>query len=288
MNPQLTIVVPVRDMSGKLGNLRSWLGKQALDSLEIIIVEDKDDAATSLELIELVDAINSPRIKLISGKFGSPGLSRNAGKEVAGGKWIAFWDADDTGYPDVALKEIGELGDRSTNDLLVFSFDIRDWTTHEILSKKPIDSQNGSLSTILDYPGIWRMCFRTDLIKDLYFPSYRMAEDQVFFARVINKAPNIKFLDPILYSYFKNVPGQLTRSIKAISDLIYSTRDISSFLDASPRNPFFIELFIRQCFSGIRHGNPKERLKFLLMMLKFALTRDSLLRIRVVSKVLFS
>jgi hypothetical protein len=115
-----------------------------------------------------------------------------------------------------------------------------------------------------------------------------MAEDQVFLARVVNKGPNIKFLDQKLYSYFKNVPGQLTGSKKAISDLISSTRDISGLLHVSPRNPFLIELFIRQCFSGIRHGNPKERLTFLLLMLKFSTSKQSLLRIKVATKVFFS
>jgi glycosyltransferase involved in cell wall biosynthesis len=275
-------------MAGKFGNLKSWLSNKALENLEIIIVEDKADSATSLELNELLGDINSPNIKFISGKFGAPGLSRNAGKDVASGKWITFWDADDKGYPEVALKAIGELSERSMSNLLVFSFDIRDWTSKEILKEKRIDLQNSSLAAIIEYPGIWRMCFRADFLKDLHFPNYKMAEDQVFFAHVIQKAPNIEYFDTKLYSYFKNVPGQLTNSSKAISDLVYSTDDISGCIKTDPNNQFFLELFVRQCFSGIKYGNLKEKIMFTLKIIKFLILQKSLLRIKVVSKVIFS
>jgi len=45
-----------------------------------------------------------------------------------------------------------------------------------------------------------------------------MGEDQVFLASVIQEQPQIIFFDEIVYSYFLNVPSQLTSSGEAIND----------------------------------------------------------------------
>lgn len=69
---------------------------QTLKSIEVIVVVDGPDAAT----IEELQKIDDPRLKIESLPVNvGCADSRNAGVEIASGKWIAFLDDDDEWLP---------------------------------------------------------------------------------------------------------------------------------------------------------------------------------------------
>jgi glycosyltransferase involved in cell wall biosynthesis len=105
MIPKLSIVVPIKNMNGKLKNLNSWIDEALLLNCEVILVEDISNQMFTSELDQLVALRTHGNLKRVSGQFGNPGSARNAGKEIARGEWITFWDSDDVGFPERALKE---------------------------------------------------------------------------------------------------------------------------------------------------------------------------------------
>ena len=288
MTPLLSLVVPVRNMTGKLNNLERWLDSSDLSKIEVLIVEDIDDMNTNQELNDMINRLGSAQIRLISAKFGSPGAARNAGKAIAEGKWIAFWDADDRGNPEVAVDALGNKQVNTSVDVIVFSFETRDWNSDAIISQNHVDVSDSNLDELASNPGVWRIIFKADFIKNLDFPNYRMAEDQVFLARVNNQNPRTHFVDRVLYSYFRSVPGQLTTSVSAISDLSRSIKEMNELCKNSSNGTLNFELYIRQCISGIRHGKISDKATCLLNMWRFFLINPSISKLKIVVKVVFS
>ena len=66
----------------------------------VALVYDESSDGTLKELKSIVGGNQrSEQIKILTGKFGSPGLGRNPGLTGASGEWACFWDSDDLGYP---------------------------------------------------------------------------------------------------------------------------------------------------------------------------------------------
>jgi len=80
----------------------------------IIIVDDRRDSSTSLELGPLSESLSS-RIRVIKGKASGPASARNVGWHNAAAPWIAFVDDDVIAHPGwfAQLREdLKALGDR--------------------------------------------------------------------------------------------------------------------------------------------------------------------------------
>lgn len=284
MTPKLSIVVPVRNMNGKLKNLNSWIDEALAMDFEVILVEDTSNRIFTSELDEIVATRNHENLKKVSGDFGDPGSARNAGKLVSSGKWIAFWDADDRGIPKELFKILSNRDLES--DLIVFSSETREWNTDSLISENHIDSHSGDILQLAKRPGVWRMVFRSNFIENTFFPPYKMAEDQVFLARVLHDEPDIKFIDEIVYSYFVKVPEQLTSSDKAIKDLGLAITDMNKLKGNAKTTLFIQELMIRQHISAIKYGMFTIKLKFTYKLLVHIFGRYSYTNLRLLIKVL--
>ena len=70
----LSVIVPISKMAGKLGSLKSWVKEAIKNDVQVILVHDYRDQETSDELSEFVRQVDSYAIAFIEGKFGAPGL----------------------------------------------------------------------------------------------------------------------------------------------------------------------------------------------------------------------
>jgi hypothetical protein len=211
----LSVIVPVRDMAGRLQNLRSWLAEVEDNPIEVIIIHDFYDQATEIELNEISKEFSSVKITIITKTVHSPGLARNLGMGIAVGKFISFWDSDDK--PKVS-RVITDLGNHLNDaEVIIGQFEVVDTTDPEICLFASTDHK--LLDTAFN-PGIWRMAFKTDILAESRFSKYKMGEDQEFLAKVLSSAEKIEFSERIWYSYLTNNFNQLTKSKPAIKELL--------------------------------------------------------------------
>ncbi len=68
-------------------------------------------------------------------------------------------------------------------------------------------------------PGIWRMAFKTKIIKEIEFESIRMAEDQIFLLDLDLANRQVFFSTHVLYSYTVGNSNQLTSNSEAKQEL---------------------------------------------------------------------
>ncbi|CAN2170959.1 WcaA Glycosyltransferases involved in cell wall biogenesis [Candidatus Nanopelagicaceae bacterium] len=281
MSPTITIVCPVRNMEGRLQNLFSWLNE--CDShFQIILVLDSCTDKTVEELRSMKEFLPSNQIEIIEGTYGSPGGARNAGFEHARNEWVIFWDSDDIGSPKNLISGLETLS-ANLLDAAVFGYDI--YSGHAARSKWntwPI-SHEKSFDLFSLNPGIWRICFRRASIIDLKFPNLRMAEDQLFISDFMQKIPNIKFSNVVIYKYFVNVSNQLTSDKDALKDLREAGNLLAEKLnDVSGAGKFTLRIYGKILITQLKKCNISTKfqagVRLILLYIKYPAETSSLLK----------
>lgn len=210
----LTIVVPISSMAGKLNNLSSWLC-EALDfDVEVRLVHDFHDEDTSREVQVLVKQLNNNDIIFIEMKFGSPGLARNHGLKGANSKWVMFVDSDDI----LELKQVFFLIERAQNNnqILVGNFRIVNLSDATEAASGKLTRSRVDLAM---NPGLWRLILPLSLARQHSFTEHKMGEDQEYLLGLDIFSRDLYFSQNIIYTYYRNNPGQLTSNPEAVLDL---------------------------------------------------------------------
>jgi glycosyltransferase involved in cell wall biosynthesis len=102
--PDVTVVIPTRDRVELLlrHGLRSALSQTGV-AIEIVVVDDGSADGTA----ERVEALADPRILVVQREHpGGASAARNAGIEVARGRWVAFLDDDDLWAPTRLARQL--------------------------------------------------------------------------------------------------------------------------------------------------------------------------------------
>lgn len=250
----LSAIVPITLMAGRLNLLKRWTAIAENKPIEILLIHDIADEETGRELKEILAATDNKKIILIEGEFGSPGLARNIGIDKATGNWITFWDSDDKPELETVLEilqknyHIGEL------DLIIGQFNVFVMDNGRI---SPNVSRTRNLIDISLNPGLWRMIFRRDAIKNAYFQSFRMAEDQNFLSTINLPTLNYKILDNIFYTYYTGTSSQLTAQQSAINEIFQAAKfTLGRIANSNKANQKFnCILFTRQIITGLKKGS---------------------------------
>jgi glycosyltransferase involved in cell wall biosynthesis len=261
--------VPITGPPSRINNLLSWLSEVNKFSGEVILVHDVSDSDTVKLLAKTQSKIgNSFNLKVIEGKFGSPGAARNAGKRIAESTWVAFWDCDD--IPNV--KNVNQLLESSAGDELDFlcgSFDVVDVSSQRSVTQH-INSENPTtdLKQIALNPGIWRFIFKRSSIESVFFLEISMAEDQDFLMDFnLTKRPG-RYSHLITYSYYRGEQGQLTSTKSAFSDLEISIRYLKRCRRNRERNIYLETIYLRQIITGILRGSVRVKIFCSQMFIK--------------------
>ena len=264
--PLLTVVVPVSLMAERLQNLEEMLTFGVRQNIRFTVIHDFRDNSTSMELKEIIRKIDSPLISFIEGIFGSPGAARNQGLVRSETQWVAFWDSDDK--PEVLnFLEMVIQANKAKRSIAVGSF-----RTISDLNGLEIGQQilNGNHQSILEQigaqPGIWRFAFQKEFLHGVVFPDLRMAEDQVFLAKIDIAQVNMWSTHRIVYNYFLGNDSHLTKNKHALEDLIkasqYTLNEVKKFEGES--QSFALNLYVRQVVTALYRGNLKTKLLALM------------------------
>lgn len=260
-----SVICPVFNMAGRLQLFEEWVGKlSAYPQIEVIIINDYSDEATSAELKVICQRYDN--LKFIEGNFGNPGSARNAGLEICQGRWIIFWDSDDEPHVENFLTLV-KSNEESNPDICFGRYKIFNEKSH-LISESSVWSEdtNRNLSSIAQNPGIWRIIFARDLIEGMRFEPLRMAEDQIFICEAVLRARKIGFADNQIYTYFTGSINHLTKNSAALQDLLPAFKKTSEIFKSSKVEvtSFLGLMAAKQMISGARYGNMRTRLGLLV------------------------
>ena len=158
------------------------------DWYEIIVVCDECHDATA-------DVARLYTSKVIETNYGRDGLARQAGIDIAEGRWILFMDDDDWWLHEYVLQTLNEQVDE-TFDILLFGFIWKGIGNTDPIRNMP-DGRTGY------WPNVWsKMHNREWLLRTgIRWTGQRMTSDLKFSRDEFRQGPKIKVLHQPLYYY---------------------------------------------------------------------------------------
>lgn len=258
---KISIVVPVRNMAGKLENLKNWLAQIPGTDIQVVLVHDFADIETQLELEEIVTKSKSTNIELHKVKVGSPGLARNEGLKHCKHEWVIFADSDDSlDVPEVNRIRRG-LNSDARYDVVVCGYRIEN-RSHKT-SRKIYSSCKWDVAYS---PALWRMVIKKSILNVDPFSKYRMGEDQLFLLNINFFEREILFLRSEIYRYYQDVPGQLTSLHSSFKDIKFVVAEVSFFAKHGfkSRNKYAYLILLRLILSQLRNIYSQGDVKFFI------------------------
>ena len=229
---QLSVIVPVYNVESYLKRCVDSILEQTFEEFEVILVED-GSLDNSLEICNKYSE-SDKRVKVIHKKNGGLSSARNAGLNIAKGKYIAFIDSDDYVSKDM-FKTMINLAFSSNYDIVSCGFrrfyesrcnesvckgTIYKYSNIEALANYLLeyDNVNRKIDTV-----VWNKIYKRELFNDITFPEGKIYEDGYVTYKLLYKASNIAHIDDELYYYFQRQDS--------ISNLGFSENDLKSYDD---------------------------------------------------------
>ena len=170
--PVASVVVPVYNAGRWLPESIPDLLGQTLHDVEFIFVDDGSTDG-SVQLLEEA-AARDPRVRVLRQRRRFAGCARNAGLDVARGKWFIALDADDRFEPTL-LEEVVRRGEETGAEVVVFDAD-RLVMPEAVMVPDPSLARCGKLPGTAFQPGegvfdlfrvtaTWNKLYRMDFLK---------------------------------------------------------------------------------------------------------------------------
>jgi len=280
---ELTVVVPVTLMAGRLARLEEWLNIAKRYPIQVLIIHDKRDLATGEQLATLIRQLNTEFIEVIEGNYGNPGTARNQGITRANGKWITFWDSDDSPFVESVMSEIETIP--NSIEIIVGSFRKVDENKGVISNwDKPRNLQDIAMN-----PGVWRMIFRTSSIESSRFPGLLMAEDQVFLSKIRIAERRMKFTSSEFYTYFVGNSTQLTKSKLALADLPRAMLEIGTRNSQVSNHQLKFDMFLiaRQFITTLRKATKEIKIAAIVAILRIGKSNSLISSVYLTQSVIY-
>lgn len=214
MKNLISVIVPIYKVEAYLKNCVDSILRQTYSELEIILVDDGSPDNCG----QICDdyAEQDERVRVIHKKNGGLSDARNAGIDIAKGKYIAFIDSDDyvaEDYVEVLLQSIlSEKADISICRLKATS----------ILNEDSKRKENDSVAVYSSIEALEKMLyareistsacsklFRIELFEKIRFPLGKYSEDLFTIYKTMLKANKIVSIGREAYFYYTR-PGSIT------------------------------------------------------------------------------
>jgi len=221
MNDLISIIVPVYNVEEFLPRCIDSILNQSYDFFELILVND-GSIDNSFNICKNYESKDS-RIKVINKQNGGLSDARNAGLDIAVGKYICFIDSDDyihvnyleqmykvmieqkvdivvCGYEPVQVKEQKKIDDKIDSNFEILN---QKQAVERIYSDKPYES----LVIIV----AWNKLYKSTIFKKLRYPYGKTSEDNFIVIDVLEQCDKIAICKSKLYYYCLS-DNSITRS----------------------------------------------------------------------------
>lgn len=276
INPLITIVIPIYNVENYLHKCVDSVINQTYTNLEIILVDDGSPDKCG-EICDEYEKIDS-RIKVIHKSNGGLSDARNAGIDIASGKYISFIDSDDyvdQDYIEFLYNQILKYGTNisiCSHRVLYDTGKIIEKETNEI---SVLDSKK-VLERILYDEGIdlsaCAKLYDINLFSDIRYPKGRLYEDSATTYLLIDKCDKIVIASNSKYNYIirrSSITNNKFTTKKM--DLITSTEEMSDYIvkkypdlkSAGERRVMYSYLSTLSQLANDKESHPNEEKKIM-------------------------
>lgn len=213
----ISVIVPVYEVADYLEKCVESIQNQTFSDTEIILIDD----GSSDQSGEICDrlALKDHRIKVIHQSNQGVSAARNAGIDVAAGKYLMFIDADDYIEPQM-LEKLYLIAEKYSADVVACGAFLYDYQSKKFLpglTAKGVYNHRQLLESVFLLPNplggcIWNKLYRRDTLGDVRYPvGVSMAEDRIFLYKFYLKAKR-GYKIPNPYYHVVERPDSATRS----------------------------------------------------------------------------
>ncbi|WP_300727624.1 glycosyltransferase family 2 protein [uncultured Bacteroides sp.] len=215
----LSIIVPVYNVAPYLEEGLNSLLKQDLRDIEIICVDDKS-TDNSLQILQKYSSLDNRLILIQHNQNKGLSATRNTGIKNAKGKYIAFFDPDDSVESNMYSSMIRRMEEDSCDIIMCGFRTFPD--NHTVIPNFPTEPcspydfirQNKKIHSSNDLCFSWRFLFKRQFLTEKklsFIEEIRYAEDMVFNFNALMQANRVTMLPQPLYNYRVNNPTSIMK-----------------------------------------------------------------------------
>lgn len=267
MNPNLSIIVPVYNVEKYLRECVDSILAQSFQDFEVILVDDGSPDMSG-QICDEYAAKYPDKIRVVHKANGGLSSARNAGLDVARGKYISFIDSDDVILPGM-YSEMLDVAKTHDADIVYSKF--LPWETQADLvgdTEPIIMSGRDSLIAMFHWERPVTVCtsiFKNDIIGDTRFPYGLLNEDFPFSSVVLQKASKVAVLNKGYYRYRVNQASICQNFKDSYFDIFENIEFVRAHLpnnDASLKKAFQHYEMTMHIMSGVRIVKSKLNKKY--------------------------
>lgn len=234
----VSVIIPIYNVSRWIDKGMEIILNQSLKNIEVLLVDDgsTDDSAEKCQV--WVD--KDERVHLIRKENGGAGSARNAGMDVAKGRYVYFFDIDDVAKSNL-LEYCSFKMDELQVDYMMFGFNMieKGYVNSNIKCdhKEQLINSNSELKEVFadqmllctggnGFP--WNKMYRLEFLNrhNLRFENQRIQQDEVFNLLVYRHLEKAYISSEVLYDYFIYSSGNTrSRFIPDRFDIYVSVRE---------------------------------------------------------------
>lgn len=214
---EISIIVPVYNVEEYLENCIESILNQTFKDFELILVDD-GSIDNSSDICDEYEGKDS-RIRVIHKINGGLSSARNAGLEIACGKYIGFIDSDDSIHPrmyeilyDLIQTHNADISccDYERTDTLI-NCNYEEIDSYEVIEMDNIQAVNSlyNMDTAIVLVVAWNKLYRKELFKDIRYEIGKIHEDEFIAHKLLYNSRKTIYTNSKLYYYLQR-EGSIT------------------------------------------------------------------------------
>lgn len=242
MKPEISIIVPVYKVEPYLDRCINSILNQTFCDFELILVDDGSPDRCPQMCDEW--SRRDERIRVVHKENGGLSSARNAGLDIALGKYLCFVDSDDWVAEDMCEYLLGLLQKYSADmvstppRICAGSVKIPECSEKiDILTSKEFVERLLKVHTRITEHYAWGKLYKADLWESIRFPENLIAEDVLGVFEVTLQADRVVCSNQMKYFYYQNSSG--------ITGGDFTEKEFD-----------LLEIWDRSCQKALKYGDP--------------------------------